>query len=54
MESLDPNYDPFESLKNTIENADKEGYYMFICHPGYLDVYIYLASVSTEALFYTI
>jgi chitin disaccharide deacetylase len=40
MEAMNPNYDPFESLKKTIENADEEGYYMFICHPGYLDGYI--------------
>lgn len=40
MDSMMPNYDPFEALKKMIENAEDEGYYMFICHPGYLDGYI--------------
>lgn len=39
MDAINPNDDPFESLKKTIENANEE-YYMFICHPGYLDGYI--------------
>lgn len=40
MESMNPDYVPFESLKKVVENANEEGYYMFICHPGYLDGYI--------------
>ena len=40
MDSMMPNYDPFESLKKVVENADEDKYYMFICHPGYLDGYI--------------
>lgn len=40
MDSMNPNYDPFESLKRTIETADEDRYYMFVCHPGYLDGYI--------------
>lgn len=40
MDSMKPDYVPFESLKKTVKNANEEGYYMFICHPGYLDGYI--------------
>lgn len=40
MDSMMPNYNPFESLKKIVENADENKYYMFICHPGYLDGYI--------------
>jgi chitin disaccharide deacetylase len=40
MDSMKPDYVPFESLKKTVENAEEDGYNMFICHPGYLDGYI--------------
>lgn len=40
MKSTEPNYDPFEALKVTVENAKDNEYHMFICHPGYLDGYI--------------
>jgi len=40
MKSTEPNYEPFEALKKTVENAKDEEYHMFICHPGYLDGYI--------------
>lgn len=40
MKSTEPNYEPFEALKETIENAKDNEYHMFICHPGYLDGYI--------------
>lgn len=40
MDSMMPNYNPFESLKKIVENAEDDKYYMFICHPGYLDGYI--------------
>lgn len=42
MEAIAPDmdYNPFESLKKTVEQAGKEGYCMFVCHPGYLDGYI--------------
>jgi len=47
MDSMNPDYVPFQSLKKTVENADEEGYYMFICHPGYLDGYILTHSSLT-------
>ncbi|GLC90465.1 ChbG/HpnK family deacetylase [Lysinibacillus piscis] len=40
MDATEPDYEPFASLKKLMENADDTGYYMFICHPGYLDSYI--------------
>lgn len=47
MDSMKPDYDPFQSLKKTVENADEGKYYMFICHPGYLDAYILKKSSLT-------
>jgi predicted glycoside hydrolase/deacetylase ChbG (UPF0249 family) len=40
MDSMKPEYVPFESLKSAMEKADEDEYNMFICHPGYLDGYI--------------
>lgn len=40
MESMNPDYVPFESLKKTVENAAEDECHMFVCHPGYLDGYI--------------
>ena len=40
MDSMMPNYNPFESLKKIVQSAEEDKYYMFICHPGYLDGYI--------------
>jgi chitin disaccharide deacetylase len=40
MDSMNPDYDPFGSLKKFVEKADDDGFHMFICHPGYLDGYI--------------
>lgn len=40
MDSMKPNYDPFESLKKMVENHHKDGCDMLICHPGYLDKFI--------------
>ncbi|MDE7244593.1 MAG: ChbG/HpnK family deacetylase [Oscillospiraceae bacterium] len=38
MDSMLPNYDPFESLKTAaLRDYGPEGCCMFICHPGYLD-----------------
>ena len=47
MDSMKPDYVPFESLKKFVKNANEEGYYMFICHPGYLDGYILKNSTLT-------
>jgi len=40
MESMKPDYNPFESLKKMVENAHEDGCDLFVCHPGYLDAYI--------------
>ncbi|WP_099467106.1 ChbG/HpnK family deacetylase [Konateibacter massiliensis] len=40
MESMLPDYNPFESLKKMVENPHEDGCDMLICHPGYLDGYI--------------
>ena len=38
MDSMKPDYDPFESLKRlSVKDYGKDGYLMFVCHPGYLD-----------------
>lgn len=40
MESMDPEYDPFETLKKAVENARKDMPNIFVCHPGYVDDYL--------------
>jgi len=40
MDAMKPDYKPFESLKQFVENTKSDQYGMFICHPGYLDGYI--------------
>ena len=40
MDSMSPEYDPWQSLKNAVANADPEMPNVFVCHPGYLDNYI--------------
>lgn len=40
MDSMNPEYDPRQSLKNAVANADPEMPNVFVCHPGYLDDYI--------------
>lgn len=41
MDSMKPNYNPFESLKReALKNYEDNGMCMFVCHPGYLDAYI--------------
>ena len=38
LDSMKPDYDPFESLKAAaMHDYGKDGCGMFICHPGYLD-----------------
>ncbi len=46
MDSMFPNYNPFESFKKMVENA-QDGYNMMVCHPGYLDAYIMNVSSLT-------
>jgi len=41
LESGQPDYNPFESLKRAAEkDCGPNGCPMFVCHPGYLDAYI--------------
>lgn len=41
LESSQPDYDPFESLKRAaLKDYPDNGVCMFVCHPGYLDAYI--------------
>ena len=41
MDSMFPDYDPFESLKKAVtKDCGENGVMMFVCHPGYLDQYI--------------
>lgn len=40
MDSMKPDYVPFESLKNMVKNAHGDGCDLLVCHPGYLDGYI--------------
>ncbi len=48
MDSMYPNYDPFESLKNAVlKDYGEDGCCMFVCHPGYLDDYILKTSSLT-------
>lgn len=47
MESMQPDYDPMQSLKNiTFHEAENEAD-VFVCHPGYLDSYILRVSSLT-------
>ncbi len=46
MDSMFPDYHPFESFKKMVDNA-KDGYNMMVCHPGYLDHYIMNVSSLT-------
>lgn len=48
MDSMFPNYDPFESLKKAaLKDYGPNGCCMFVCHPGYLDDYILKTSSLT-------
>jgi len=40
MESMGKDYDPFQTIKKTVENAIDNEVYMFISHPGFLDAYL--------------
>lgn len=49
MDSMKPDYNPFESLKrDVLKEYDNNGICMFVCHPGYLDAYI----LKTSSLLY--
>ena len=50
MDSMKPDYDPFESLKAAVlKDYGDRGCCMFVCHPGYLDDYILRTSSLTVA-----
>lgn len=47
MQSMKPEYEPFEELKKMVLNAHEGACDMFVCHPGYLDAYILKTSSLT-------
>ncbi len=47
MESMSPDYDPWQCLKRAVENARKDMPNIFVCHPGYLDDYVLASSSLT-------
>lgn len=47
MESMQPGYDPVETLRKMAAVRHDDGYGMMICHPGYLDNYILIHSTLT-------
>ena len=40
MESMRPDYEPFETLKKAVECARQDIPNIFVCHPGYVDDYL--------------
>ena len=40
MDSMNPDYDPFETLKQAVRDAREDMPNVFVCHPGYLDAYL--------------
>ena len=49
MDSMSPDYNPFESLKKyALKDYGENGYLMFVCHPGYLDEEILRVSSLTR------
>lgn len=40
MESMMPEYEPFETLKKAIASAREDMPNIFVCHPGYVDDYL--------------
>ena len=47
IESMQPDYDPWESLKKAVRLADPSLPNVFVCHPGYLDDFILRSSSLT-------
>jgi len=47
MDSMGPDYDPFESLKKLTEHPHVDGIDMMVLHPGYLDAFILNTSSLT-------
>ncbi len=47
MESMKPDYEPFEALKRAVAEAREDMPNVFVCHPGYLDDFILRTSSLT-------
>ncbi|MDV7757527.1 ChbG/HpnK family deacetylase [Liquorilactobacillus mali] len=47
MDSMNSNYDPYNTLKRAARTQYTDGYSMMVCHPGYLDNYILTHSSLT-------
>ena len=49
MDSMKPDYDPFQSLMEAaLRDVGENGCVMMICHPGYVDEYVYETSYLTR------
>ena len=49
MDSMKPDYDPFESLKEAaLRDVGEDGCVMMVCHPGYVDEDVYQTSYLTR------
>ena len=40
MGSMEPEYDPYQTLKQAVKDAREDMPNVFVCHPGYLDAYL--------------
>lgn len=47
MRSMEPDYDPVQSLKDAVLHARTDMPNVFVCHPGYLDAYLLRSSSLT-------
>lgn len=47
MKSMEPDYDPWQCLKDAVEHARTDMPNVFVCHPGYLDDFILRSSSLT-------
>lgn len=47
MHSMEPDYDPVQSLKDAVLHARTDMPNVFVCHPGYLDAYLLRSSSLT-------
>lgn len=47
MKSMEPDYDPFQALKQAVLKARTDMPNVFVCHPGYLDEYLLNSSSLT-------
>ena len=49
MNSMGPEYDPFQCLKEgALRDVGENGCVMMVCHPGYVDEYVYQTSFLTR------